>query len=283
MSTEFNGKNQETGYAKLNLALHIRGRLPNGYHELETIFAFVDQGDLVSVSDDQALSLTISGPFADGLGLQDNLIMQAASLLQKEYDVSTGAKLHLVKNLPVASGIGGGSADAAAALRLLNRYWELNLSQVELERVAEPLGADVPACVASKTAIGRGIGQNLQPLCNDDLSGMYVLLANPLVAISTQDIFSQWNGIDKGPLGTGNIFDALVDGRNDLQSIAITLEDSIAPLLTVIGNTNAISTKMSGSGATCFGVYESLEQVREAKLAVESSVEKIWTMTGQIR
>lgn len=283
MSANVLVENQETGYAKLNLALHIRGRRPDGYHELETIFAFIDRGDVVSVSPERNLSLTISGPFADGLDVADNLVMSAAKILQNKHDLSIGAKLHLVKNLPVASGIGGGSADAAAAMRLLNRHWALGLTQEELEGLAQPLGADVPACIASKTVIGKGIGQDLLTVENDQLSDMHVLLANPLVGISTPDIFQKWDGVDLGPLCFDDILRALSTGRNDLQPIAMAMEETIAPLLTAFMSTEPISAKMSGSGATCFGIYESRERANDAQLAIESAIENIWTMTGQLR
>lgn len=273
----------EIGYAKLNIALHVRNRLPNGYHELETIFVFVDKGDLISVSPAQDLELTISGPFADGLETEGNLVLTAARLLQKEYGVTIGAQLHLTKHLPVASGIGGGSADAAATLRLLNGFWELGVPQPELETLSRSLGADVPACVASETAIGLGIGQDLQTLKSSYFSGMHVLLANPLTAISTKEIFEKWNGEDLGPLCLDHISQLLANGRNDLQPIAMTLDHSIAPLLTAIEATHPLAARMSGSGATCFAVYESAELAIEAENSLQSSIENIWTMTGQLR
>jgi 4-diphosphocytidyl-2-C-methyl-D-erythritol kinase len=283
VSANVSTQNQETGYAKLNLALHIRGRRPDGYHELETIFAFVDQGDIISVSPDRSLSLTISGPFADGLDVTDNLVMSAAKILQNEHDRPIGAKLHLVKNLPVASGIGGGSADAAATMRLLNRHWALCFNQDELERLAMPLGADVPACIASNTVIGKGIGQDLLTIENDQLSDMHVLLANPLVGISTGEIFQKWDGVDLGPLCSDDILQALSTGRNDLQPIAMAMEETIDPLLTALMSTNPISAKMSGSGATCFGIYHSRERAIDAESAIQSAIGNVWTMTGQLR
>ncbi|GAB5489530.1 MAG: 4-(cytidine 5'-diphospho)-2-C-methyl-D-erythritol kinase [Parasphingorhabdus sp.] len=238
---------------------------------------------MISVSPSQGLELEISGPFADGLDIPENLVLKAARLLKKEYDVSAGAKLHLVKNLPIASGIGGGSADAAAALRLLNHYWNLNKSQFDLEKVAETLGADVPACISSETAIGFGIGQDLKPLKNRPFAGMHVLLANPLVTISTKDIFEKWNGVDIGPLNFDDVSALLIDGRNDLQSIAMALSDSIAPLLTAIETTDPLAARMSGSGATCFGIYKNAELALTAEKSLHSSIDKIWTMTGTLR
>ena len=151
----------EPACAKLNLALHVRKRLPNGYHELETVFAFLNRGDVLGVSPAENLTLQISGPFGDDLTEAPNLVMDAAKLLTDHANVRLGAALKLEKNLPVASGIGGGSADAAAALRLLNRFWNLDIGIQELANLSASLGADVPACVLNQTCIGRGIGQDL--------------------------------------------------------------------------------------------------------------------------
>ena len=132
---------RETAYAKINLALHVRKRMPDGYHQIETIFAFLNKGDLLSVETANDISLVMGGPFAEGLSSSDNLVIQAAHRLAEMSDVRHGARIHLDKRLPVASGIGGGSADAAATLRLLNRFWKLNFSMAELAAIARPLGA----------------------------------------------------------------------------------------------------------------------------------------------
>lgn len=283
MNADFQIETQEIGYAKLNLALHVRKRLANGYHELETIFAFLDDGDEISVSSASDLELKISGPFVANLTTEDNLIIDAARTLQKYSNTDQGAKLHLNKKLPVASGIGGGSADAAATLRLLNRHWKLDLSLNELKRIAEPLGADVPACVISETSLGRGIGQDLEPIEKADFSGMHVVLANPLVSISTQTIFEKWDGIDLGPLDVQDVGNLLRNNRNDLQPIAMNLDSSIAPLLSAIEKTEPLIARMSGSGATCFGIYGNGEMATAAEVELQSSNDKIWTMTGRLR
>ena len=150
----------DTAYAKLNLALHVRGKLPDGRHELETIFAFCSDGDVVSVEPTDELKLTIDGPFAQGVSSgADNLVLRAATALREAAGVAAGASIHLSKNLPVASGIGGGSADAAAALRLLTRIWAVD--ERHAEAVAPGLGSDVPACVLSRPCWGTGAGDAL--------------------------------------------------------------------------------------------------------------------------
>src|SRR5262245_3379028 len=146
----------EPAPAKLNLALHVRGRLPDGRHALETIFAFCTDGDRIEAEEADELSLEILGPFAQGLEVEDNLVVRAAKALQAEAGISQGAKLALTKYLPVASGIGGGSADAAATLRLLTRLWGINPDHAAA--VAPALGSDVPACLLSMLARGEGAG-----------------------------------------------------------------------------------------------------------------------------
>ena len=144
---------RETAYAKLNLALHVRARERDGFHRIETIFAFCEDGDSLAVADGDELSLQVSGPFSGMLTAgEDNLVLRAARALRQRFGVGRGAALRLEKLLPVASGLGGGSADAAAALRLLSRWWQVEAGEADLLELAAPLGADVPACLASRTA-----------------------------------------------------------------------------------------------------------------------------------
>src|SRR5688572_18023492 len=160
----FRGMMHETAYAKINLALHVRGRQADGYHRIETIFAFVEDGDLLRAEPADELSLAVEGPFAADLSEgEENLVLRAARALAKQGKVERGAALTLSKRLPVASGIGGGSADAAAALRLLNGIWFVDYNVEQLAGLARSLGADVPACVESRTALGRGKGDELVP------------------------------------------------------------------------------------------------------------------------
>lgn len=271
----------ETAFAKLNLALHVRRRRDDGYHELETLFAFVDTGDHLTASVSDKLELTVSGPFGGGLGDQDeNLVLRTAKLLQRTFDVKTGAILTLEKKLPVASGIGGGSADAAATARLLNRFWNLGASEIELATLLAPLGADIPACVMSKTAIGTGTGTELCAVDDDALSGTPVLLVNPLLPVSTATIFRTWDEIDKGGLGDGNAIQIAQSGRNDLEPMAVDICPAIAVILQALESTSPILSRMSGSGATCFALYENVDTMHAAALAMSASW---WTLEGRLR
>jgi len=182
----------ETAYAKINLALHVRKRRDDGYHELETLFAFVDAGDRLSVAPAAQDRLQVVGEFggelADPFG---NIVMQALSTLRRPQ----GWAVTLEKNLPVAAGLGGGSADAGALFRLVEREYGL---PADWHARAAKLGADVPACVQSLACIGRGTGTELEPVEND-LAGTPVLLVNPRVPLSTGPVFKAWDGLDRGP------------------------------------------------------------------------------------
>lgn len=240
--------------AKINLALHVRERMPDGYHRLETIFAFAEDGDRLSVEPASMLSLAIEGPFAEGLGTgPDNLVLRAAEALRAAAGIRDGGSLRLEKNLPVASGIGGGSADAAAALRLLSRFWG---TDVPLEPIARTLGADVPACLVGRTARGEGRGEVLAPTEAGGLGGMPLLLVNPGVAMPTGPVFQAWDRIDRGPLGDGDPLAASLAGRNDLETPAIRLCPEIGGLLAWLdARPGVVLARMSGSGATCFALF----------------------------
>lgn len=248
----------EPAPAKLNLALHVRGKLPDGRHRLETIFAFCTDGDLVEADAADALSLTTSGPFAEDLG-GDNLVNAAAAALRETAGVEAGAALHLKKNLPVASGIGGGSADAAATLRLLTRLWRIDPAHAA--EVAPRLGSDVPACLLSLTARGGGAGDALELLDDPAIAGTPVLLVNPRIPLSTREVFAGWDGVDRGSLGDWR------GGRNDLEASARALVPEIGEQLEWLrGRAGATFVRMSGSGATCFALFDS-EDARDAAVA----------------
>jgi 4-diphosphocytidyl-2-C-methyl-D-erythritol kinase len=269
---------EEIAYAKVNLALHVRGREPDGYHCIETLFAFCEHGDRLSVGEGEGLSLSVTGPFADALtGEQDNLVLRAATALQERYGGSRGARLTLEKNLPVASGIGGGSADAAAALRLLNRWWGLEAAEAELLEIATPLGADVPACVGSRTARGEGRGDLLNEP-GTDVCGTPILLANPGVPVSTAAVFRTWDGVDRGPLGS------LTDSRNDLEPPALTLAPAIdAVLARLTGAPGASLVRMSGSGATCFALFADEAARDAARSAIAAERPDWWLLASRLR
>lgn len=284
----------ETAYAKINLALHVRRRREDGYHELETLFAFVDAGDRLSVEPADTLSLELTGPFGRDLQADaDNLVLRAARALHNAYGrdgaesrdwqarlgLPYGAKITLEKNLPIASGIGGGSADAAAAIRLLTALWDLPDDYGRHLSIAAGLGADVPACIANQACVGTGTGIDLE-LAENDLAGTPVLLVNPLVPLSTGPVFKAWDGLDRGPLPEGRVSKIAREGRNDLEAPAIALCPVIADVLAALQATNPWLARMSGSGATCFALYDTAEARDAAQAAMPAGW---WTMAGRLR
>jgi 4-diphosphocytidyl-2-C-methyl-D-erythritol kinase len=263
----------DTAYAKINLALHVRRRREDGYHELETLFAFVDAGDVLSAAPAAADSVATLGEFAGGLDNPfDNLVARALSALPRPQ----GFAVTLEKNLPVAAGLGGGSADAGAVFRIVEALHGL---PDDWQARAAKLGADVPACVLSRTHIGLGTGIE-QVEVEDDLAGTPVLLVNPRVPLSTGPVFKAWDGLDRGPLPNGPASLIAREGRNDLEAPAIALCPVIADLLAALRDTAPWLARMSGSGATCFALYETIEARDAAAAAMPSAW---WTMAGRLR
>lgn len=258
----------ELACAKLNLALHVRHRRPDGYHELETLFAFVTHGDVVRVTLADSDSFTLTGPFAAVLaGEGDNLVTRAAARFRAAFGGGTHA-IELEKHLPIASGIGGGSADAAATLRALAALHGVAQDDPRLFAIADALGSDVPACLLGRTALGRGRGEQLTPL--EGLAGTPTLLVNPGVAVSTAAVFQRWDGVDRGPIGTGDLLTVARTGRNDLEPPARAVAPAIdAVLAALAAQPGVLLARMSGSGATCFALFDSHAALDLAAAALE--------------
>ena len=245
--------------AKINLWLHVTGRRPDGYRELDSLVAFADVGDRLSAAPAGDLTLTVSGPFAPALDAgADNLVLRAARSLAAHCGIPANAALGLQKNLPVAAGIGGGSADAAAALRLCARLWRADIGNTAMARLALDLGADVPACLAGKTARMTGIGEKLAPLDPAPPAAPAVLV-NPGTAVSTGQVFEAL----AGPFGSpaedrgGDLAGRAAANRNDLEAPAIALAPEIADVLAALRAAPGLRlARMSGSGATCFGLFD---------------------------
>ena len=267
---------KETAYAKINLALHVRWRRDDGYHELETLFAFVDAGDELLAKPCETDRLEVVGEFAGTLSDPfDNIVAKALTALPH----SAGLCVTLEKNLPVAAGLGGGSADAGAIFRMIRETH--GLPDDWRERAAR-LGADVPACVDSTTHIGRGVGEQREEVEND-LAGMACLLVNPRVPLSTGPVFKVWDGKDRGALPSGTAREIAQAGRNDLRDPAITLCPQIAEVLARLGETSPWMAEMSGSGATCFALYENTRQRDEAAQMLAKLAPDWWQMLGRLR
>ena len=266
----------ETAYAKINLALHVRRRREDGYHDLETLFAFVDAGDRLTARSATRDELRVVGEFADQLADPfGNIVAQALSTLPRP----DGLAITLEKNLPVAAGLGGGSADAGAVFRMVREAHGL---PEDWRQRAARLGADVPACVESVACIGRGTGTELEPVEND-LAGTAVLLVNPRVPLATGPVFAAWDGIDRGPLPAGPASMIARDGRNDLEASAMALCPAIAAVLAALHETGADVVRMSGSGATCFALYRRHDVMRNAAEMLAFTERGWWQLQGSLR
>ena len=266
----------ETAYAKLNLALHVRRRRDDGYHELETLFAFVDAGDVLSArvaaQDELRTVGEFAGQLSDSFG---NIVGKALKALPH----GLGWAVTLEKNLPVAAGLGGGSADAGAVFRMVEAQHGL---PADWHTHAAKLGADVPACVRSVTCIGRGTGTELEEI-DSDLVGTPVLLVNPRIPLSTGPVFAGWDGQDRGPLPQGSVREIALAGRNDLAGPAIALCPAIADVLYALEQTTPLLARMSGSGATCFALYNHADERDAAAAAIKAVQPDWWQMAGNLR
>ncbi|MFB9950410.1 4-(cytidine 5'-diphospho)-2-C-methyl-D-erythritol kinase [Rhizobium puerariae] len=278
MPTEGNGLADEAGLfelapAKINLALHVTGQRADGYHLLESIVTFADTGDGLSFFAAEEDGFTVSGRFAhllppDAAGQDGNLVLKARDLLRRMLEKrgipTPPVAIHLEKNLPVAAGIGGGSADAAATLRGLLRFWDAGMPEPELASLALSLGTDVPMCLRSEALMAKGIGEDLTELAT--LPSLPLVLGNPLVGVSTPDIFRRLMRKDNPPIGAldGDWLPVLKTLRNDLEPPARSLVREIDQISNLIGAEGAMLTRMSGSGATCFGIFPSSEAAQKA-------------------
>jgi 4-diphosphocytidyl-2-C-methyl-D-erythritol kinase len=286
----------EDARAKVNLTLRVVGRRVDGYHELESVVAFADCADRLGFTPGAELSLKTSGPLAAACGeIANNLVLKAAQLLKESAPDLRLGDFTLEKLLPVAAGIGGGSADAAAALRLLARANGLALDDARLVEVAQLTGADVPVCLASQACLMTGVGETLGPL---SLPKMPCVLANPCVGVATKDVFEAL-GLRHGELlvGASDVFlqdlwpepgasledwvEALAAGSNDLEAPAIRIEPLIGKVISALSTTNgAWLTRMSGSGATCFAIYENTAEAQRAAEKIRLDHPTWWVHAG---
>lgn len=268
--------------AKVNLFLHVTGKRDDGYHLLESLVCFTASGDVLSgeMRNDDKITLSITGPMASDLSsekIDDNLVMRAARLLQETCAPDRGADLILDKRLPIASGIGGGSADAAAALRLLIDMWQIDIDPKSLSDLALSLGADVPVCLHGRTCLMTGIGENITEL--PDLPDVPIVLINPGKAVSTPEIFKARADEGFSPAGAwetertftsaASLADALSECGNDLTLPASGILPEICDVLNALAREEGcLMARMSGSGATCFGIYDTSEQADRAAHAI---------------
>ncbi|VTZ24963.1 4-diphosphocytidyl-2-C-methyl-D-erythritol kinase [Methylocella tundrae] len=271
---------RERAPAKINLTLHILGRREDGWHRLESFVAFSRTGDLLSFVEDQPLALSIEGPTAPAAGnIADNLVLRAARHFAESFPGAKLGAFHLVKRLPVAAGIGGGSSDAAAALRLLARANGVSLDDERLIAAARKTGADVPVCLAARARMMRGLGEELGPLLK--LPPLIGLIVNPGAPLETRHVFARMNIPPGGSTAFGghpelssgmhveDLVGALGKGRNDMESAACRLAPIIGDVLAVLSAAPGCRlARMSGSGATCFALFKDCKSAARAKKAI---------------
>ena len=284
--------------AKVNLTLRVNGRRTDGYHDLESVVAFADCADRLTLTPGSDLNLKMSGPLAQACGeTSDNLVLKAARLLAERVPDLKAGSFTLDKVLPVAAGIGGGSADAAAALRLLAQLNGLALDDPRVIEVAQLTGADVPVCVASQACVMTGVGETLQPL---NLPKMPCVMVNPCVPVATRDVFDAL-GLRNGELlvGAADVLlqdrwpeekasledwvEALAASSNDLEAPAMRIAPVIGEVISALSATNgAWLARMSGSGATCFAIFENTAEARRAAEKIRRDHPVWWVHAGTL-
>jgi len=282
--------------AKVNLTLRVVGRRVDGYHDLESVVAFADCADQLGLLPAAELALKTTGPLADACGeVGDNLVLKAARLLAERVPGLKTGTFTLHKALPVAAGIGGGSADAAAALRLLARANSLPIDDARISEVARLTGADVPVCVPSQPCVMTGVGESLMPL---SLPKLPCVLVNPRVAVATKDVFGAL-GLRSGELlvGIADVIQAIVwpeagasleewveafaASSNDLEGPAMRIQPVIAEVISALNATDgAWLARMSGSGATCFAIYENTAEAGRAAEKISRDHPQWWVHSG---
>ncbi|HXH46220.1 MAG TPA: 4-(cytidine 5'-diphospho)-2-C-methyl-D-erythritol kinase [Bradyrhizobium sp.] len=288
----------EEGRAKVNLSLRVVGRRADGYHDLESVVAFADCADRLTLEPGGELKLTTAGPLAAACGdTADNLVLKAARLLAEAVPGLKLGAFALDKVLPVAAGIGGGSADAAAALRLLARLNDLSLDDPRVQKVALATGADVPVCLVSRACDMTGVGEQLLPLA---LPSMPCVMVNPRVPVATKDVF-QALGLRNGELLVGvtdvirapawpeegasiaDWVEVLENVANDLEAPAIRIEPVIGGVLEALrGSAGVKLARMSGSGATCFAIYGSPAEAHTAAERIRRDHPGWWVHAGTL-
>jgi len=269
--------------AKVNLSLHVVGKRADGYHLLDSLVAFAGVGDTLDFTPAATLTLEVGGPTAGLIPSQgENIVLKAARLLAEAAGVTRGAAIRLTKRLPVAAGIGGGSADAAAALKGLMRLWDVTLPAERLAALALSIGADVPVCLAGRPMRMQGIGEVLEPA--PALPAAWLVLVNPMVPLHTPPVFKARQGpfsaaepLTQSPADARALAAALAARRNDLTQPAISIEPVVGEVLAALAaGEGCLLARMSGSGATCFGLYATEAEARAAATRLQAAWPGWW-------
>lgn len=272
----------ETAPVKINLTLRVLGRRADGYHELESLVVFADLADRLTLEPGETLALDVTGPFATASGgVSDNLVLKAVTALHARLGAVKAGRFTLEKNIPVAAGVGGGSADAAAALRLLGALNNIPLDDARLLDAARAVGADVPVCLASKARIMRGVGEQLSPPIN--LPNLPAVLVNPGVAVATRAVFAklvipqEGRPLAEPPLSFAETIAYLRSHGNDLTDAAVACAPVVADVLAELqALPGQLLARMSGSGATCFAVFGTPAEAMDAARTLQARHAHWW-------
>lgn len=258
----------QKSYAKINLFLKLTGKRSDGYHELESLFAFLDLADLLEVSRADNFSFKIDGEFASTLTWQENILAKILDYFVAEFQISRDLKIHLTKNIPVGGGLGGGSSNAAYFMKALNKIFALNLNKEELQKISLKFGSDIAFFFEDRASIVKGRGDVIENYQNfEDINA---LLINPKINLSTKEVFAKFDKqfsakISTQDLQNKSVIELIEHFSNDLTKPAIAISPAIANILQQLKNQQAKITKMSGSGATCFAIFDQQSQINEAE------------------
>lgn len=270
-------------HAKVNLTLHVVGQRANGYHELQSLVCLTEFGDQIHLTPDVDFSFQVTGPYAAGIPVDDrNLVVQAAKFMAQKHSKPLDCQIILEKNLPMASGIGGGSSDAAAVMRALSQYWSVPMPNVD-ELMA--LGADIPVCMTTGLTLMEGAGEDVLQLSTAPNWG--VVLVNPNVGVSTPAVFNALNSKHNPPMQgvAGNCVDIawLGDQRNDLEAPAMAMVPEVATVVDAISAAPQCQVaRMSGSGATCFGLFADVMHAKAAASYLQKAHPNWWVVATKL-
>ena len=268
---------------KLNLFLEVINKTSDGYHQLESLMIFCKFGDFIKIKKSNKFLFSIEGPFSENLSTRQNIIIDTVSLLENFFGMKFNIEIVLKKNLPISSGMGGGSSNAATVFHCLKNLYNLKIKKKDLDELLFSLGADVPFCYYRKSAMVKGKGEKIFFL-NKKIGELPVVLVNPLIEISTKQIFENLNlnkgfkdKFDYNDIDKANLFNYLEEKKNDLQPFA----EKICPKIKEISDflkvkTNAKFSRMTGSGATCFSIYENKDDAINAERILRSEFKQIW-------
>lgn len=283
------GKNIFFSPAKINIFLEVMSRRKDGFHNLNSLMSFCNIGDFIEIKKSKKFSFDIVGPFSKSLlKLEHNIILEVIKNLETHFDRTFNINLKLRKNLPISSGLGGGSCNAAITIKALLKIFELKIKETELQKILLSIGSDVPFCYYGKTSLVNGIGEKIKPISK--IEELNILLVNPMVEVPTKEIFKKVIKFNSNPtvltkktISKKELLDILDNSANDLEEIAIASFSEIKEVLEFFKfHTKSTFQRMSGSGGTCIGFFDSNKSLKEAELNFKKYFSNWWVKSGKI-